>query len=166
MEGDEVGGRPVAGAVSPDGRQLHLLVAQPYDADPDALVALAADRRRRRDGHPARHRDRAASSAAPLDRVAADFAEDAGSFVVWDDDTSTPSGTLVQLADGRQVPIPVLPGHSGSRGFRAYPGGVPSSCGTTAGSPSWTGTGPSSRRSAPVNDPFRTSPFARTGGGP
>ncbi|MFL6096868.1 MAG: BTAD domain-containing putative transcriptional regulator [Blastococcus sp.] len=122
-EGDQVGGRPVAGAVSPDGRQLYLVVAQPYDADPDHssrwhLIDVDVPEGSRRDT------GITGVVTAPLDRVAANFAEDAGSFVVWDDDTSSPSGTLVQLADGRQVPIPVLPGHSGSRGFHAYPGGA------------------------------------------
>jgi WD40 repeat protein len=61
---------------------------------------------------------------SPVDRVGADLAEGAGSFVVWDDDSPSPSGTLVQLADGRQVPLPVEPGNRGSRGFHAYAGGV------------------------------------------
>jgi len=123
MEGSEVGGTPVAGAVGPDGRQLYLLVAQPYDADPEhssrwqlIAVDIAADSLR----------DTGITGVvtAPLDRVGADFAEDASSFVVWDDDTSAPTGTLVQVADGRQVPIPDPPGHTGSRGFHAYPGGA------------------------------------------
>jgi WD40 repeat protein len=123
MEGDQVGGKPVAGAVSPDGRLLYLLVALPSDADPDhssrwQLVVVGVS-----DGS---WRDTGISGVvmAPVDRVGANFAEDAGSFVVWDDDTATPSGTLVQLADGRQVPIPVQPRPSGSRGFHAYSGGA------------------------------------------
>jgi WD40 repeat protein len=123
MEGEAVGGRPVAGAVSPDGRRLYLLVAQTSDADPDhssrwQLIDV--------DIRAGSRRDTGISGVvtAPLDRVGANFAEDAGSFVVWDDDTTTPSGTLVQLADGRQAPIPVQSRQSGSRGFHAYPGGA------------------------------------------
>ena len=122
LEGGEVGGLPVGGAMSADGRQFHLLLAQPDDADPRTahwqLVDVDAVT-----GH-LRDTGLRGTVAAPVDRVGADFAEDAGSFVVWDDDTSSPSGTLVHLADGRQVPLPVRPGTRGSHGFAAFPGGV------------------------------------------
>jgi hypothetical protein len=122
VEGDRIGGQPVAGAMSPDGRQLHLLVARPENIDERTsrwqLVDVDA-----RDGS-VRDTGIQGVVGSPVDRVGADFAEDAGSFVVWDDDTPAPSGTLVQLSDGRQVPMPVEPGSRGSRGFQAYAGGV------------------------------------------
>jgi len=122
LEGGAVGGQPVGGAMSADGRQFHLLLAQPDAADPRSshwqLVDVDAE-----DGS-LRDTGLRGDVGAPVDRVGAQFAEDAGSFVVWDDDNMSPSGTLVQLSDGRQVPIPVEPGIRGSRGFHAYPAGV------------------------------------------
>jgi WD40 repeat protein len=122
LEGGEVGGQPVAGAMSPDGRQLHLLLAQPEDADPRSSHWQVVDI----DAQNGAVHDTGIHGVvgAPVGRVGAEFAEDAGSFVVWDDDTASPSGTLVHLADGRQVQIPVQPGTRGSSGFHAYSGGV------------------------------------------
>jgi hypothetical protein len=122
LEGGEVGGQPVAGAMSPDGRQFHLLLAQPDDADEHSSIWQLVDV----DAQDGSVHDTGIHGVvgAPPDRVGGDFAEDAGSFVVWDDDTPSPSGTLVQLGDGRQVPIPVEPGTRGSRGFHASPRGV------------------------------------------
>jgi hypothetical protein len=122
LQGDPVGGQPVAGAVSPDGQRFHLVVAAPTDPDDRSANWRLVDV----DVTDGSLRDTGISGVvgSPVDRVAADFAEDGSSFVVWDDDTSTPSGTLVQLADGRQVPVPVPTGYRGSRSFHAYPGGV------------------------------------------
>jgi WD40 repeat protein len=112
----------VAGAVSPDGLRFHLLLAQPDAVDPRSSHWQLVDV----DAQNGAVRDTGLRGvvAAPVDRVGADFAEGAGSFVVWDDDTPSPSGTLVQLADGRQVRMPVEPGTRGSHGFHATPSGV------------------------------------------
>ena len=122
LEGGQVGGQPVAGAMSSDGRQFHLLLGQADDVDPrnahwqlvdvDAVDGTVHDTGLR------------GVVSSPVDRVGAQFAEDGDSFVVWNDDTATPSGTLVRLTDRRQVPIPVRPGTRGSSGFHAYPGGA------------------------------------------
>lgn len=122
LEGDVIDGQPVAGAMSPDGRELHLLVARTENIDERTSRWQLVDV----DAQDGTLRDTGIHGivGSPVDRVGADFAEDAGSFVVWDDDTPSPSGTLVRLADGRQVPVPVEPGTRGSRGFRAHAGGV------------------------------------------
>jgi hypothetical protein len=122
LEGAAVGGQPVAGAVSPDGRRFYLLVARPTDPDDHSAHWQLIDV----DAMDGSLRDTGIGGVveSPVDRVGADFAEDAGSFVVWNDNTSSPSGTLVQLAGGRQVPVPVESGGRGSRSFHAYPGGV------------------------------------------
>jgi hypothetical protein len=124
LEGDSVGGRPVGGAVSPDGRRLLLLIAQQEDQASGylshwQLIDVDASTGTRRDtgiGGVLR---------SPADRIRAAFAEDAGSFVIWNATASPPpTGTLVQLADGGQVPLPASPDRAGIRGFHAYPGGV------------------------------------------
>lgn len=124
LDGDAVGGRPVAGAVSPDGRRLLLVTAQQHDQDSGysstwQLVDVDTTTGARRDT------GIGGVLSAPGDRIRADFAEDAGSLVVWNDTTSPPpSAALVQLADGRQVPLPAKRDQAGIRGFQAYPGGA------------------------------------------
>jgi hypothetical protein len=122
VEGAAILGQPVAGAMSADGLTLHLVVARPENIDERTSRWQLLDV----DARDGTVRDTGIQGivGSPVDRVGADFAEGAGSFVVWDDDSPSPSGILVQLADGRQVPIPVEPGTRGSRGLHAYAGGV------------------------------------------
>jgi hypothetical protein len=121
LEGDEVGGRPVGGAVTADGRVL-LVIAGPDPTTPDdvsrwhLLDIDAADGTRRDTGVGGLIR-------VPPEGVKADFADDAGSFVVWDA-TGTFPATLVQVPDGQQVPIPMPDRRGHSLGFRAFPGGA------------------------------------------
>ena len=117
LEGDQVGGLPVGGAVSRDGRQLLLLVARPDEVVPDTsrweVVAVdVTDGTRRGTGI-------GGVVSAPLDEVRADFADDAASFVVWDD-RPVPTALMVQLADGQQLPIAAAARPGASLGFRAF----------------------------------------------
>ena len=122
LQGDQVGGRPVDGVVTADGRRLLLLVAAEDDAAPgDAarwqLLDLdAADGSGRPTGI-------GGVVAGPIEGVRAHFADDAGSVVVWDD-SGTPAATLVQLPEGRQVPIAAPPRPAATTGFRALGTGV------------------------------------------
>jgi len=121
LDGREMGGRPLAGAVTADGRAL-LVVAEPDPAVPDdssrwrLLDVDATDGTRRDTGI-------GGTIPVPVDGLRADVADDAGSFVVWDAADRLPA-ILVQRADGRQTPIPEQPRPGLSLGFRAFPGGA------------------------------------------
>jgi hypothetical protein len=117
LQEDEVGGRPVAGAVSTDGGRLVLLVAGPDEAAPEISRWRVVDV----DLTDGTRQDTGIGGVlgAPFDEVRGDFADDAGSFVVWDD-RLVPTATMVQVADGRQVPVPAVPRPGGSLGFRAF----------------------------------------------
>ena len=69
-------------------------------------------------------RDTGITGAAPfpMGTLAADFAYDAGSLVLWDRIGDT--AMLVDLADGRQTPVTAPPNATGTMGFRALPGGA------------------------------------------
>jgi hypothetical protein len=121
LEGDAVGGRPLDGAVTADGRVL-LVVVEPDPAAPDAASRW---RLLDVDAVDGTHRDTGVGGVvrAPADAVRADVADDAGSFVVWDAAGSFPA-SLVRAADGQQTPI-LMPARRGrSLGFRAFPGGA------------------------------------------
>lgn len=121
LEGDQVGERPVDGAVTADGRRLLLLVAEPAGAVRDAarwhLIEVGLS-----DGV---RRDTGIGGVAPVpfEWLRADFADDSASVVVWDGTVGS-AATLVQLADGRQTPITAQPRPSETFGFRALPTGV------------------------------------------
>ena len=121
LQGDQVGGRPVDGAVTADGRGLLLLVAEPAGAARDAsrwhLIEVGVS-----DGI---RRDTGIGGVAPVpfEWLRADFADDSASVVVWDG-TVDGAATLVQLADGRQTPVVAEPRPAESFGFRALPAGV------------------------------------------
>ena len=121
LEGDQVGGRPVDGAVSADGRRLLLLVAEPAGAARDAarwhLIEVGVA-----DGI---RRDTGIGGVAPLpyEWLRADFADDSASVVVWDG-TVDGAATLVQLADGRQTPLTAQSRPAESFGFRALSAGA------------------------------------------
>jgi hypothetical protein len=120
--GAAIGGRPIDGAVTPDGQRFLLLVAQPDPEAPDQathwrlLDVDVADGTQRDTGV-------AGSVRVPAGELRADFADDAGSFVLWGSG-STADATLVDLAAGRQVSIPSTRGPQSSAGFRAIPSGV------------------------------------------
>ena len=121
LEGDQVGGRPVDGAVTADGRRLLLLVAEPAGAARDAarwhLIEVGvADGIRRDTGI-------GGVAPVPFEWLRADFADDSASVVVWDG-TVDGAATRVQLADGRQTPIAAQSRPAESFGFRALPAGA------------------------------------------
>jgi hypothetical protein len=121
LEGDQVGGRPVDGAVTADGRSLLLLVAEPEGAARGAtrwhvIEVGVADGIRRDTGI-------GGVAPVPFEWLRADFADDSASVVLWDG-TGDADATLVQVADGRQTPIAVRPRPAESFGFRALPAGV------------------------------------------
>ncbi|TFV87812.1 BTAD domain-containing putative transcriptional regulator [Blastococcus sp. CT_GayMR16] len=123
LEGDRVGGRPIDGAVTADGRRLLLLVAEAEAAPPGeassrwhVIEVDVADGTTRDTGI-------AGSVPVPLEAVRADFADHSESVVVWADNP-TPSATLVQLADGTQTPVATRPRPVGIGGFRATPTGA------------------------------------------
>ena len=122
LEGDRVGGRPVDGTVSADGRRLLLVVAGPDAAAPDDAARWHLVEVDATDGS---RRDTGITGTLPVsaEGVRADFADDAESVVVWAD-TPTPSATLVQLADGSQTPITTHPWPAGVVTFRATPTGA------------------------------------------
>jgi hypothetical protein len=122
LDGDEVGGRPVDGAVSADGRRLLLVVAEPDAEVPDDASRWQLIDVDRTDGV-RRNTGIGGIVGAPVELVRADFADDAGSFVVWED-TGMPAGTLVDVASARQTPIPAKRGLTASTGFRAFPSGA------------------------------------------
>jgi hypothetical protein len=121
LEGDQLGGRPVDGAFTADGRSMLLMVAEAAGAVHDAtrwhIVEVGVA-----DGVP---RDTGIGGLAPVpfEWLRADFADDSGSVVVWDG-TGKEQATLVQLADGRQTPIPSHPRPQQSFGFQALPQGA------------------------------------------
>jgi hypothetical protein len=119
LEGDEVGGRPVDGAVSADGRRLLLVVAEPDTAVASRWWLIDVDAR---DGT---RRDTGIGGIArvPIQGVRADFADDARSFVVWND-TGAPDATLVDVGSARQAPVPAQPRAVTNAGFRALPTGA------------------------------------------
>jgi hypothetical protein len=127
LQGDQVGGRPVDGVVTPDGRRLLLLVAEPDDAAPGDAAPGDAARWQLLDLDAADGSGRATGIggvvAGPVEGVRAHFADDAGSVVVWDD-SGMPAATLVQLPEGRQVPIAAQPRSAATTGFRAFGTGV------------------------------------------
>src|SRR5215213_4977731 len=120
LEGDQVGGRPVDGAVSADGRRLLLVVAEPEvpdDASRWQLIDVdAADGTRRDTGI-------AGVIRVPIQGVRADFADDARSFVVWND-TGPPAATLVDVASARQTAVPAQQRAMTNAGFRALSSGA------------------------------------------
>jgi hypothetical protein len=121
LEGEEVGGTPVAGVVTADGRRVLLLVAEPVDAQDAAARWWVIDV----DVADGERRDTGISGTFPAaaGSLAADFADDAGSFVLWDD-ARTATATLVDLARGGQTPVAVYPRRTASTGFRALPSGA------------------------------------------
>jgi hypothetical protein len=121
IEGDEIRGWPLDGAVSPDGRRVRLVVAVPGQ-EPDAssrwelLDVSVADGTTRDTGL-------AGTFAAPVDQLKADVADDAGSFVIWASDGRVPA-TLMDLDGRRAVAIAPDARPVGTTAFRALPAGA------------------------------------------
>jgi WD40 repeat protein len=111
----------VDGAITTDGRRVLLLLAEPDGAARDAtrwhLIEVGVSEGTKRDT------EIGGVVPVPVGRVRADFADDSGSFVVWDDNGRV-LAMLVQVADGRQTPIAAHPRPAESVGFRALPAGV------------------------------------------
>jgi hypothetical protein len=114
---DQLGGRPVEGAVTLDGRRVRLLLEAPGDAIRWRMVEVDT-----RDGAV---RDTGVDGAMPAvaDALAADFSDDAGALVVWDV-TRSAGATLVDVRTGRQTAIPESSRTAASTGFVALPSGA------------------------------------------
>jgi hypothetical protein len=121
LEGDQVGGRPVDGVVTPDGGRFRLLLAQPDAAEPSATRWQLIDV----DTADGTRRDTGITGIVPVpsEELRADFADDAGSLVLWGT-TGTTAATLVDIGDGRQTPVPAQERPSVTVGFRAFPSGA------------------------------------------
>jgi hypothetical protein len=120
--GDQIGGRPIDGVVTPDGQRFLLLAARP---DPEAPDRATRWRLLDLDVANGAQRDTglAGTLPVPAGELHADFADDAGSVVLWGSG-GTAEATLVDIAAGRQTPIPSTRGPQSSAGFRAVPSGV------------------------------------------
>jgi WD40 repeat protein len=121
LEGDALGGVPMEGTYSADGRLAHVLVLSPGD---DA----SSSRWRVIDVDPARPSGEdirfGGTTPVPVDKdtLRAHFADDARSFVFWDADGAEPA-LLFTLADGRSVPLPAADAVA-TVGFQALPSGA------------------------------------------
>jgi hypothetical protein len=120
LEGDAIGGVPVAGAARPDGRTFLVLVAQP---DPAAPVS---SRWRVIEVDPAagtrRDTGLAGTFPAPPLALVASFAHDAGSFVLWAEGGGD-TALRVDLDEG-QTPLQVSSRRSRSPALRLLPSGA------------------------------------------
>jgi hypothetical protein len=121
LQGNQIDGWPLDGAVSADGTRILLVLAKPdsdapnTSSDWELLDVAVADGSTRDTGvHGTFH--------APLGFLAADFADDAGSFVLWD--SQGLAATLVDLSDGRAVPVTPHSRPAVLTTFRALPSGA------------------------------------------
>jgi hypothetical protein len=118
-EGDRVGGRPLAGAVTAGGRML-LLVTRPDEARPTedtdwALVEVGADG--------SIDVGTGGTFPGPEVTLGAHFADDGRSVVLWDVADLTPA-TIVDVPGGGRVLVQPGRRYGISRGFRALPSGA------------------------------------------
>jgi hypothetical protein len=121
LEGAQVGGTPVDGAVSRDGRRFLLLLAD-RAADPGLgtrwrLVDVAAADGARTDT------GIEGVLPVPVDGLSADVADDARSAVVWDA-TGTSPAVLVEVTGGRRTPIAAHERPAATTAYRALPTGA------------------------------------------
>jgi hypothetical protein len=122
LQGEQLGGRPVDGAVRADGARALLLVAAPAAEAPDdgtRWTLLDVDLR---DGT-RRPTGISGTTAVAVEGVRADFADDGGTFVVWDDTGSAPA-VLVDVGTARQTAVTAPRDPTRGTGFRAFPGGA------------------------------------------
>ena len=120
LEGDAIGGVPVAGAVRPDGSRFIVLVAETDPAAPisslwrvidvDVVMGTAQDT------------GVGGTFPAPPRGLVADFAHDAGSFVLWAEGGGD-TALRVDL-DGGQTPLQVSSRPSRSPFLRVLPSGA------------------------------------------
>jgi Bacterial transcriptional activator domain/WD domain, G-beta repeat len=118
----KVGGTPVDGAVSPDGRRFLLVLADPDPAAPEDsarwhVVDVAAGDGARRDT------GISGSLPVPIEFLSADVADDARSVVVWDAGGQAPA-VLVELAGGTRTRIAPHFRLAATTAFRAVPPGA------------------------------------------
>ncbi|MGY1616579.1 BTAD domain-containing putative transcriptional regulator [Geodermatophilus sp. SYSU D00691] len=122
VEGQAIGGVALAGAFDAEGRWFHLLLATPGSGGAPPLSDWRVI-----DVDPASGTTRATGVsgrvAAPVDALAARFADDGSSFVLWDEAGTAPS-TAVSMVDGRRVDLSAerRPGVGGD--FLALPWGT------------------------------------------
>jgi WD40 repeat protein len=121
LRGDQIDGWPLDGAISADGGRILLVVAKPDDVAPNTssdwklLDVAVADGSTRNTGV-------SGTFHAPLEFLAADFADDARSFVLWD--SQGLAATRVDVAGGRSVPVTPHSRPAVMTGFRALPSGA------------------------------------------
>jgi hypothetical protein len=134
LVGDQPGGTPVDGAVTPDGLRIVLLMAEPDPAGRSTtrwqVIELDAA-----DGSLG---DTGIGGTFPgtPGTLAVDFAQDAGSVVLWDRIGN--AATLVDLADGHMSPVTAEATSAGATtagalGYRALPGGTAARLGADGG---------------------------------
>lgn len=121
LVGDAADGVPVAGAMTPDGERVVLLVAEPVGRAPDITTRWKVVELDASDGS-VQETGILGTFAAPTGALAVDFADDAGSFVIWD--RTSDAATLVDLGDGSQTAVRVTPNRNGTLGWRALPRGA------------------------------------------
>ena len=117
QEGDEVGGLPIGGIFSADGRRIHLLVARPDPEDPERRARWTLTDVDAQDGT-SRATGIGGTYPTPSDELAVSFADDGSSAVLSSEDASAPA-TLIDLSDGRQSPTAVQDRPGRILGFRA-----------------------------------------------
>lgn len=119
--GRALGGFPVGGAFDAGGEWFHVLLATPGDAPGGGSTFRVVD------VHPVdgtvRPTGTAGGHPAPPGSLRADFADDGGSFVLWDSGLTAPA-TLVDLSGGGTSPLRPQPGSVAPRTYRAVPPGV------------------------------------------
>ena len=122
LEGDAVGGVPVAGTFGPDGRTILLVVAEPVDGTRGALSrwrVVAVDR----DRPTAVDTGIGGTLSARVPEMFAKAADDGGSAVLWGFGAAAPA-TRVDLVNGAQANLAVPARAAESLGFTALPSGA------------------------------------------
>jgi hypothetical protein len=119
--GELGGGTPVDGAMAADGRRIELVIAEPVGRPPELTTRWRVVELDAADGSV---RDTGVTGIVPfpMSTLAADFAYDAGSLVLWDRIGDT--AVLVDLSDGRQALVHAPQNPLGTAGFRATPDGA------------------------------------------
>ena len=121
LQGAALGGLPLDGVVTADGRRLLLLTARDEGSPTSSrwqLIDVDIGNGARQDT------GIGGTFPAPFHGLEADFADDGGSFVLWAAGATATPATLVQLPDGRQTPVDVRQRSAGSDGFLALPSGA------------------------------------------
>jgi WD40 repeat protein len=121
LVGDPSDGAPVDGVMTPDGNRILLLVAEPVGRAPDITTRWKVVELDVGDGS-VRETGIRGDFDAPTGALAVDFADDAGSFVLWD--RTSDAATLVNLRDRSQTAVAATPDHNGTLGWRAFSGGA------------------------------------------